>query len=376
MEAHHPKLIINPVAGPVWRRRKTARMIAHLKRLYPNLTVHPTTRPGDAGRIAAELSLLSPDLILTAGGDGTYHEVINGLSNFSIPLAFVPMGSGNSLVRELGFSTNPFRALNAIRHGVARPVYLGQLNTHGQACGAYGETLRGKKQHSPPPEGGALWLGPPVGIYPASTASERGRLHPAIEKGTKLSRTHNLEVYGEQALREGATQAPMVNHRLFILMVGAGFDAHVVRHVLPRKKRIGILSYIPEGIISLFRYKYPEITFRIEDCKLTGTTGIIAKSRSYGGPFSLAPGAGLNRPELVLCLFKGRGAFCYLRYSLGVMIGMHHRMKGVEFHHATRIDIETPVPLQADGESAGMGPVQVSIAPQTLNIVHPSTSSA
>ena len=372
MEAKRPALIINPVAGPIWRRKKTSRLIAHLGRLYPNLTVHRTAQPGDARRIASELSSLPSDLILTAGGDGTYHEVINGLSNFSIPLAFVPMGSGNNLVRELGFPTNPFRAATLIRKGVARPIYLGQLDTHGQARGAYWETLREKKQHSPPPEGGALWPGPPVGIDPASTANERGRLHPAIEKGTKLSRTHNFEVYGEQALREGATQAPMMDHRLFALMVGSGFDAYVVKRVPPRKKWMGIWSYVPEGLLSLFRYDYEEIIFRIDGRKLKGTAGIITKSRYYGGPFILAPTASLNRSELILCLFKGRGPLCYFRYSLGLITGMIHRMKDVEFHHATRIDIETPVPLQADGEYAGIGPVKVSIGPKTLSVVHPA----
>ena len=51
--------------------------------------------------------------------------------------------------------------------------------------------------------------------YSASKASERGRpacrtgrLHPAIEKGTKLSRTQLIKVCGEQALMEGETRAP------------------------------------------------------------------------------------------------------------------------------------------------------------------------
>ena len=244
MDAQKPALILNPVAGPVWRRRKARRLIEHLKMLYPDLTVHVTVRAGDAERLARTLSSGSHDLILAAGGDGTYHEVINGMRDSSIPLGILPMGTGNSLVRELGLPTHPLRAASAIRNGVVRPVYLGLID-------------------------------------PASTASER----------------------------------------LFILMVGAGFDAEVIRRVGPSQKRLGILAYAVAGIVELFRYGYPMITFRVDGKEFKGTSGIIAKARCYGGPFAIVPQVRLDRPELILCLLKGRGPFTYLKYTLGVIAG-------------------------------------------------------
>lgn len=292
MNSQRPALILNPVAGPVWRRRKARRLIEHLKTLYPDLVVHETNRAGDGERLARTLSSGSHDLILAAGGDGTYHEVINGMRDSSVPLGILPMGTGNSLVRELGLPTHPLRAATAIRNGVARPIYLGQCN-----------------------------------------------------------------------------------QRLFILMVGAGFDADIVRRVPPGKKRLGMLAYMMAGIAELFRYGYPEITFRVDGKEFKGTSGIIAKARCYGGPFAIVPQVRLDRPELILCLFKGRGPITYLKYTLGVIAGLHTRMADVEFHGGTTIEVESPAPLQADGEAIGIGPARLTIAPKPLNLVYPSSQS-
>jgi diacylglycerol kinase (ATP) len=290
MDAKKPTLIMNPVAGPVWRRWKARRLIEHLKTLYPDLVIHPTVRAGDGERLARMLSSGPHDLILAAGGDGTYHEVINGMRNSSVPLGILPMGTGNSLVRELGLPANPFRAATAIRNGVVRPIYLGRCD-----------------------------------------------------------------------------------QRLFILMVGAGFDAEIVRRVPPGKKRFGMLAYMAAGITELFRYGYPPLTFRVDGREVKGTTGIIAKARCYGGPFAIAPDVRLERPELILCLFKGRGPIAYMKYTLGVITGLHTRMSDVEFHAGTTINVESPVPLQADGEAIGIGPACVTIVPKTLNLVFPAT---
>ena len=293
MDSEKPALILNPVAGPVWRRWKARRLIKHLKTLYPDLTVHPTGRAGDGERLARTLSSGSHDLILAAGGDGTYHEVINGMWGSSVPLGILPMGTGNSLIRELGLPTNPVRAATAIRDGGVRPIYLGQCN-----------------------------------------------------------------------------------HRLFILMVGAGFDASIVRSVPPGKKRLGMLAYMVAGIIQLFRYDYSTVTFRVDGREVKGTSGIIAKARCYGGPFAIVPHVRLEDPELVLCLFKGRGPITYMKYTLGVITGLHSRMKDVEFHSGRKIEIESTVPLQADGESIGCGPARLTIVPQTLNLVYPAMPQA
>lgn len=56
------------------------------------------------------------ELILVIGDDGTISEAINALGDqyASIPLAFIPSGSGNDFSRGISISRNPTKALEQI----------------------------------------------------------------------------------------------------------------------------------------------------------------------------------------------------------------------------------------------------------------------
>ncbi len=60
-----------------------------------------TTRPTEAMQIAGELAL-KHDLVAAVGGDGTVHEVAQGLIGTQCILGLVPNGSGNDFNRFLG----------------------------------------------------------------------------------------------------------------------------------------------------------------------------------------------------------------------------------------------------------------------------------
>lgn len=54
-------------------------------------------------------------LLVVVGGDGTLHEVVNALSNhLTIPIAYIPCGSGNDFARGIGLSRKPLVALERI----------------------------------------------------------------------------------------------------------------------------------------------------------------------------------------------------------------------------------------------------------------------
>ncbi|WP_067727030.1 diacylglycerol/lipid kinase family protein [Oceanobacillus damuensis] len=52
--------------------------------------------------------------IIVIGGDGTIHEVINGLSTVEIPIGFIPGGSGNDFARGSGIKGSPQQILKKI----------------------------------------------------------------------------------------------------------------------------------------------------------------------------------------------------------------------------------------------------------------------
>ena len=70
------------------------------------ITVHSTTHAGHAKEIAAELTANGEFAHLIAmGGDGTLHEVLNGIADTeNCTLGLIPLGSGNDFAETAGIS--------------------------------------------------------------------------------------------------------------------------------------------------------------------------------------------------------------------------------------------------------------------------------
>jgi diacylglycerol kinase (ATP) len=68
-------------------------------------------------------------VIVAVGGDGTIHEVINGLVNTNIPLGIIPAGSGNDFARGLGIPLKHDKALERILNGNPKIIDIGYVNS-------------------------------------------------------------------------------------------------------------------------------------------------------------------------------------------------------------------------------------------------------
>lgn len=94
--------------------------------------VHPrmTFEAGDAKRFAAAAARRGADLILTAGGDGTINEVINGLARVErIPrLGIVPFGTANDFAAGLRLPEDPMHAVRVALDGRPLEVDIAQVN--------------------------------------------------------------------------------------------------------------------------------------------------------------------------------------------------------------------------------------------------------
>ena len=92
---------------------------------FGRVPVYPVAAPGEAEALAAELAG-EVDVLLVFGGDGTVHEVANGLplpAGADGPLvALLPAGTGNDLARALGLPPDPVAAARALMDGRPRPV--------------------------------------------------------------------------------------------------------------------------------------------------------------------------------------------------------------------------------------------------------------
>lgn len=113
--------------------------------------VRVTQGPGDARSWASAAPGEGFDLVVAGGGDGTVTAVAHGLfdAGSDVPIAILPLGTGNGLARVLGLPLEPDAALEALAAG--RPVSFDviEVPSHGLVsllfCGAGLDALINEK---------------------------------------------------------------------------------------------------------------------------------------------------------------------------------------------------------------------------------------
>lgn len=123
-----PKLFV--IFNPAARGEKSQRLRAFLEaRTGPNVTLAPTTRAGDATRLAAQGVATGHDVIVAAGGDGTINEVVNGFDPALATLGILPLGTVNVFARELRIPLRLPAAWTVLERGAIRTVDVGVAGT-------------------------------------------------------------------------------------------------------------------------------------------------------------------------------------------------------------------------------------------------------
>ena len=124
------KIILNPMAdmGNAWR---VARDLRSITVEHGNVDWSGTVYPGHAIELAKQASEESYDMVIAMGGDGTVHEVMNGIMQapeHKRPiLGVVPVGSGNDFAHGIGASKDSNHALRRALTGETSTVDLGLM---------------------------------------------------------------------------------------------------------------------------------------------------------------------------------------------------------------------------------------------------------
>jgi len=131
MVGHQIKFLVNPNAdmGRAWR---TIADLRPLMEEYGGADWAGTVYPTHATSLARQAAEEGYKLVIAAGGDGTVHEVINGLMQVPLEvrprLGIVPLGSGNDFAHTLGIPRDPAEALKKVFTGKPMRIDLGRFD--------------------------------------------------------------------------------------------------------------------------------------------------------------------------------------------------------------------------------------------------------
>jgi diacylglycerol kinase (ATP) len=130
------KVILNPYAGRWKAHKRLSEVETVLQEAQIEYELTITDSPGHGTSLAFQSVLNGFNPIISAGGDGSVSEVVNGMmmavkDNSEIPmpsLGIIPLGSANDLVINLELPTDLKEAARVIAAGNIRKMDLGLVN--------------------------------------------------------------------------------------------------------------------------------------------------------------------------------------------------------------------------------------------------------
>lgn len=287
-----------------------------------------TSRAGEAAELARAAVGDGVRLIVAVGGDGTLHELINGVlgdddrAPDGVMVGLVPAGRGSDYARSLALDARP-QAL------VAR----------------FAAALDGDPEAVRRVDAGELTY------TPTALVAGRPVEPPSRPDGSAVRR--------------------------FVNEAGFGFSTYVAQRTTRFPPALGAWLYTVSGIVTIidWRHRALELTW---DEATTETRRIatveLALGRYAGGGMLLAPDADPGDGLFDVMIVGEAGRLELLTFSWRIRSGDHLRSPRVGVRRATRLDARVaddggPVYVQADGELLGRDPCSVRILPAALAFV-------
>lgn len=170
--------------------------------------------------------------------------------------------------------------------------------------------------------------------------------------------------------------AGKADDRLFLLMLGCGFDAEVVRRLDEnRTGHIHHLSYAKPIFDSIMSYQYPDIQIECSDEKghensLNAKWAFIVNLPRYAAGLKIAPSANGTDEMLDLCAFREGSFLSGLTYLTGILFGKHENWEDCLVKKSRQFVLKSNdrVPYQLDGDPGGFLPVTIEVLPKRFRV--------
>ncbi|MGP0095489.1 MAG: diacylglycerol/lipid kinase family protein [Terriglobales bacterium] len=162
------------------------------------------------------------DTVFACGGDGTIHDVIQGLAGTPVALAILPFGTANALAHDLRISLRPSDAAKTAVSGTLRRIPLGRIeyeDFHGQPAARYFIVAAG--------------IGVDAHLFYKLTAElkNRGGMTAYYLKAWQLWATYNMRRFQvDYANGSGPPQRALLTE---LLAVRIRFFGNILRELVP-----------------------------------------------------------------------------------------------------------------------------------------------
>ena len=335
-------LIANPISGKGKAKSIAEQGYAALTESGQQGQLLLTAASGDAKRFAHEAVSAGIPFVVACGGDGTLHEVVNGIATVpAVTLGVLPCGRGNDFAAAVGIPLKPEAAIATLISGTPVHVDLG-------CC----------YQNSDQP----------------SAANEQ-------QKSFSTESVARNEMEGGSTEKHFKVQTPLTEPQgiiknYFITIATCGYDAEVSRRAAKGTPLFaGTASYAYAAVETLFYYDPPTVRLEgdfgtYEGPLLLAATGITNR---YGGGFKIVPDAHINDGLFDVCIIRPVSAFTVLRLLVTLFWGGHVGHPAVSMHQTRTLKIETDTPMRlyADGEPMCETPATIEIIKHGLTVVSP-----
>jgi diacylglycerol kinase (ATP) len=246
-------LLYNPLAGRRRGRRvdEVTSAQAMLRAGGVEATSAATAGPRNAAEQVKQAIRDGCDTVFACGGDGTVHDVVQGLVGSHAALGVIPLGTANSLANDLALPLSPMGAAQAALTAKPRRIAVGRV--------AYQDLQGETKAHHFVVTAG---VGVDAHLFYAMNPVAKRHLGMAAyyAKATRLWLTHKMEKFaveleGETRRNAEVSQLLAVRIRHFggvlrELAPGASLDRDDLRLVLfHTRSRTAYLGYVLRGLL-------------------------------------------------------------------------------------------------------------------------------
>ena len=176
--------------------------------------------------------------------------------------------------------------------------------------------------------------------------------------------------------RVGTCDLGLIDDRPWLINVGVGFDAEVVRQVVAsRKGHIMMRDYFWPIWRTFWAYDYPALRIIADGQEVFNAPGVafVGNMPRYASGMMLFQKARCDDGLLDLCAFRCRSPWELLALY-GVTVARRHLpLERVTYRHCRSLIVQSdrPVPCQADGDEAGSLPATICVVPGRVSLLLP-----